>query len=105
MTLRFAVAIVLAVLVLVCIVLARLAFKRWKYPPKPRRRDSDPAWLQVRRQWAADLKRCRRGLRFPSVHERKRHLKWRHAFLTDPVGMVQRVAGQITQLKAAGVAA
>lgn len=96
---RLAVAVALAVFVVVLASLVRIAFRRWKYPPKPRRRDSDPPWVQVRRQLMADLKRVRRGLRFPYPAEREKHMKWRRRFLLDPAAMVWNAADQIDTLK------
>jgi hypothetical protein len=99
MSLRTVAAIVLLVLLIVCVILARLAFRRWKYPPKRRRRDSDPSWLQYRRQWLADLKRLRRGLRFPSPDQKARHMRFRKRFLADPVAYVKGVGQDIAELR------
>ena len=103
MSLRFGVAIVLLVLLLVCIVLARIAYRRWKYPPKRRRRDSDPAHLQYHRQFMADLRRLKRGLRFPSVPQKERHMKWRQRFLSDPTKVFQEYVTKIGALKLAAL--
>lgn len=87
MIIRFATAIVLAVLVLVCVILARISFKRWKVPPKPRRRDFTPRQVQERRKVMAALRRVARGLRFPSLEEKEDHRRFvkllkRHAHAT-----------------------
>jgi len=76
MLVRIAVAIVLAVLVLVLVSLTRRAYRRWKPPYKPRRRDYDAQHIQARRILMARLKRVHRGLRFPTVQQKKEHQRF-----------------------------
>lgn len=85
MTLRFAPAIVLAVLLLFLFVTAFRALQRYLQlrRRKPRRRDAAPLRFQRKYALLAGLKRLRRGLRFPTVQQKRQHARFKKALLKD----------------------
>ena len=76
---------VIVVLVALCAFVLGRAFQRWKYPPKPRRRDYTPVHIQKYRMLMAALKRVRRGLRFPTVAQKKEHARFKKWLMAQAV--------------------
>lgn len=62
---------------------------RWARPLKLRRRDATPLHIQRRLMVLAALKRVRRGLRFPTVAEKRKH-----QIVLSRVGDASTVYGQ-----------